>query len=56
MNEAFESFFTLAEQDKRDVFEAAASRLGTLPAYVEKDFWVCFVLDALYNGLPVTGI
>ena len=52
MNEAFESFFTLAEQDKRDVFEAAASRLGTLPAYVEKDFWVCFVLDALYNGLP----
>ena len=52
MNKAFESFFTLAEQDKRDVFEAAASRLGTLPGYVEKDFWVCFVLDALYNGLP----
>ena len=53
MNEAFESFFTLSEQDKRDVFEAAASRLGTLPAHVEKDFWVCFVLDMLYNGLPV---
>ena len=53
MNDAFKSFFTLAEQDKRDVFEAAASRLGTLPGYVEKDFWVCFVLDALYNGLPV---
>lgn len=52
MNKTFESFFTLAEQDKRDVFEATASRLGTLPAYAEKDFWVCFVLDALYNGLP----
>ena len=52
MNKAFESFFTLAEQDKRDVFEVAASRIGTLPGYVEKDFWVCFVLDALYNGLP----
>lgn len=51
MNKAFESFFTLTEQDKRDVFEAAASRLGTLSAYVEKDMWVCFVLDALYNGL-----
>ena len=51
MNGAFESFFSLAEQDKRDVFEAAASRLGTLPSYVEKDFWVCFILDALYNGL-----
>lgn len=20
--------------------------------YVEKDFWVCLVLDMLYNGLP----
>ncbi len=52
MNGAFVSFFALPEQDKRDVFEEAARRLGTLPGYVEKDFWVCFVLDALYNGLP----
>ena len=51
MNEAFASFFVLSEQDKSDLFEAAASRLGTLPGYVEKDFWVCFVLDVLYNGL-----
>ena len=42
MMKAFESFLTLPEQDKRDVFEAAASRLDTLPSYVEKDFWVCF--------------
>ena len=47
-----ESFLTLPEQDRRDVFEAAASRLDTLPGYVEKDFWVCVVLDALYNRLP----
>lgn len=52
MNKAFASFFVLSEQDKSDVFEAAARRLGTLPGYVEKDFWVCFVLDVLYNGLP----
>ena len=52
MNEAFESFLSLPEQDRRDVFEAAASRLDTLPSYVEKDFWVCLVLDALYNRLP----
>ena len=52
MNEAFESFFSLPERGKRDVFEAAASRLDTLPSYVEKDFWVCLVLDALYNRLP----
>ena len=29
MNGAFTSFFALAEQDKRDVFEEAARRLGT---------------------------
>ena len=52
MNEAFETFLSLPAQDKRDVFEAAASRLDTLPSYVEKDFWVCLVLDVLYNRLP----
>ena len=52
MNEAFESFLSLPERGKRDVFEATASRLDTLPSYVEKDFWVCLVLDALYNRLP----
>ena len=32
--------------------EAAAARLDTLPGYVEKDFWVCVVLDALFNRRP----
>ncbi len=32
--------------------EATASRLDTLPGYVEKDLWVCIVLDLLYNRLP----
>ena len=52
MNGAFESFLSLPEQDKRDVYEVAASRLDTLPSYVEKDFWVCLVLDVLFNKLP----
>ena len=52
MNGNSESFLSLPERDRRDVFEAAASRLDTLPGYVEKDFWVCLVLDALYNRLP----
>ena len=52
MNGPFESFLALPEQDKRDVFEAAANRLDTLSNYVEKDFWVCLVLDALYHRLP----
>ncbi len=52
MTEDFGRFLALPDQDRRDVFEAAASRLDTLPSYVEKDFWVCMVLDALYNRLP----
>ena len=52
MSGDYKSFLSLPEQDRRDVFEAAASRLDTLPGYVEKDFWVCLVLDALYNWLP----
>lgn len=52
MTEGAEHFLALPDQDRRDVFEAAARRLDTLSLYVEKDFWVCMVLDALYNRLP----
>ncbi len=51
MNGDTETFLSLEEQDQRDVFEAAAARLDTLPSYVEKDFWVCLVLGVL-NRLP----
>lgn len=47
-----ETFLALPDQDRRDIFEAAARRLNTLPGYVEKDFWVCRVLDVLYHGVP----
>ena len=52
MNRDFDAFLSLSAQDRRDVFEATASRLDTLPIYVEKDFWVCLVLEILYNRLP----
>ncbi len=52
MNEAFGNFLTLSDQERRDVFDAATERLDTLATYIEKDFWVCRVLDALYHGLP----
>lgn len=51
MNQAFREFVDLPEQDRRDVFEAAAEKLDVLPTYIEKDFWVCLTLDLLYNGL-----
>ena len=52
MNGNLDAFLALPEQDRRDVFEEAASRLDTLPSYIEKDLWVCLVLDLLFNRLP----
>ena len=49
---AFASFLALPKRDRRDVFTAASRRLDTAPDYVEKDFWVCLVLDLLFNALP----
>jgi Nucleotidyl transferase AbiEii toxin, Type IV TA system len=52
MNQEFQKFLKLPAIDRQDIFEAEAAQLGTLASYVEKDFWVCCVLDILYNGLP----
>ena len=52
MNPSFERFLGLSPAEQADVFTAAAQRIGTIPSYVEKDFWVCLVLEALYNGRP----
>lgn len=37
--------------ERRGLFLAAATRLGTAVQHVEKDFWVCWILDAMFNGL-----
>lgn len=52
MNQAFRDFLALPEQERRDIFDATSDALDTVSSYVEKDFWVCLVLDILYNGLP----
>ncbi len=41
--------------ERRLVFEAAAVRLGTTPAVVEKDFWVCYTLEHLFHRCPLSG-
>ena len=52
MNPSLERFLRLPPGEQADVFTAGAQRIGTIPSYVEKDFWVCLVLEALYDGLP----
>ncbi|HEY5086982.1 MAG TPA: nucleotidyl transferase AbiEii/AbiGii toxin family protein [Gemmatimonadaceae bacterium] len=40
------------EEDRRSLFLTTSRRLGTAVQNVEKDFWVSWTLDALFNGLP----
>jgi hypothetical protein len=41
--------------DRRDLFVGAGNRIGTVQQNIEKDFWVCWTLDALFNGLQAGG-
>lgn len=40
------------EADRVDVFQEAAAKLGTTPAHIEKDLWVCWTLRALFTDRP----
>jgi hypothetical protein len=40
------------EKDRRDLFRAAAQKMNVHEAIVEKDFWVCWVLDYLFQDSP----
>jgi hypothetical protein len=55
VNPDFNRVLTSAVADRRDLFLATAARLGTTVQNVEKDFWVCWTLDALFNGLQRGG-
>lgn len=46
------SFARLSEQERRETFMATAQALQVHAAIIEKDFWVCWVLDYLFQGSP----
>jgi len=51
MNAAFDEVLRTDTATRLGLFTATAQRLGTTPQNVEKDFWVCWTLDALFNGI-----
>jgi hypothetical protein len=55
MNAAYFRVIQASEAERRDLFLAAATRVGTTVQNIEKDFWVCWTLDALFNGLGPGG-
>ncbi|HTM82263.1 nucleotidyl transferase AbiEii/AbiGii toxin family protein [Asticcacaulis sp.] len=55
MNAAFDEILRADGDARAGLFAEAAQRLGTAPQNIEKDFWVCWTLDALFNGLADGG-
>ena len=49
-NPDFKAIIGASEENRRDLFLTSALRLGTPIQNVEKDFWVCWVLDLLFNA------
>lgn len=55
MIEGFQTVFAASERERRDLYLTTANRLGTAEQNAEKDFWVCWTLDALFNDLAAGG-
>lgn len=55
MNLAYDEVLRADEETRAGLFTTTAQRLGSTPQNAEKDFWVCWTLDALFNGMPAGG-
>ena len=43
------SFVGMSKEDKRFIFDTTALKMKIHPAIIKKDFWVCYILDFLFN-------
>jgi hypothetical protein len=55
MNRAFDEVLAAGTETMLSAFDTTALRLGTASQNIEKDFWVCWTLDALFHGLKEGG-
>lgn len=55
MTKGFQTVLAASDEERRDLFVGAADRLRTNEQNIEKDFWVCWTLDALFNELEAGG-
>ncbi|MDE0171923.1 MAG: nucleotidyl transferase AbiEii/AbiGii toxin family protein [Defluviicoccus sp.] len=52
--DAYGRLIAAPSRDRLDLFLAAANRLGAPVGHIEKDFWVCWTLNALYRERPAS--
>lgn len=55
MNSAYQRIIAASADDQQGLFLTAANRIGTTVQNIEKDFWVCWTLDALFHRLNRDG-
>jgi hypothetical protein len=55
MTEGFQTVLAASDEERRDLFVGAADRLRINEQNIEKDFWVCWTLNALFNELEADG-
>lgn len=55
MNPSYQKIIASSDDDRRGLFTAAANRVGTTVQNIEKDFWVCWTLYALFHRLKAGG-
>jgi hypothetical protein len=48
----FFKFLSLSVRERNAFFQTSGDRLQANPLAIEKDFYVCLVLDAIYHGRP----
>lgn len=46
----------LSQEERNQVFLETAAQMGTTPAIVEKDFWVCYVLERIFKSEKLRSI
>lgn len=42
-------FAKLSDEERKEVITAVSLSMGLRPDIIEKDFWVCFMLDYLFH-------
>lgn len=50
-----DKFAQLSQKQRNEIFEASAEERGLVPAIIEKDFWVCWLLKKLFNAPELKG-
>lgn len=55
MTPAYQKIIAATDDDQRGLFLSTANRIGTTAQNIEKDFWVCWTLEALFHHLRAGG-